>query len=203
MTLSRFAKSLLYTGAAAVLTVLSVYYQRMLHQEGGPADGYFAIHRVLFFVAIALMGVAVYSFLSYTRKQKRHRVDSLMLLATGVLLMAVTIALWIGFGGVQEPFDATGYMAVNIQIATLTALPLPFWIRGLVLACTTHEENKGKRLGAKLASLAVAVLIVVLVAVGGMMRMMYYDETSAAGDDPRNGGRPSASQMKEGEKAHV
>lgn len=203
MTLSRFAKSLLYTGAAAVLTVLSVYYQRMLHQKGGPAEGYFAIHRVLFFVSVVLMGIAVYSFLSYTRKQKRHRADSLMLLVTGVSLMAVTIALWIGFGGVQEPFDATGYMAVNIQITTLTVLPVPFWIRGLVLACTTHEDNKGKRLAAKLASLAVALLMAVLVAVGGMMRMMYYDETNAIEDDALNGGRPSISQMKKGAKNNV
>ncbi len=203
MTLSRFAKSLLYTGLAAVLTALSVYYQQMLHQESGPAAGYFAIHRVLFFVAVALMGVAVYSFLSYTRKQKRHRADSLMLLISGVLLMVVTIALWIGFGGVQEPFDATGYMAVNIQIAVLTVLPVPFWIRGMVLACTTHEESKGKRWAAKLASLAVAVLLVVLVAAGGMMRMMYYDEASAAQDDTRQGGRPIVSQMKEGEKVNV
>lgn len=185
MTLSRFAKSLLYTGAAAILTALSVYYQQMLHAPQGPEEGYFAVHRVMFFVAVILMGVAVYSFMSYTRKQKRHRVDSLILLLTGVLLMAATLALWIGFGGVQEPFDSVGYTAVNIQIACLTALPLPFWVRGLVLACTTHEDSRAKRLGAKLFSLAVAIVLVVLAAFGGIMRMMYYEGDGSSAQDGR------------------
>lgn len=193
MTLSRFVKSLLYTGAAAVLTALSVYYQQMLHAPQGPEEGYFAVHRVMFFVAVILMGVAVYSFMSYTRKQKRHRIDSLILLMTGVLLMAATLALWIGFGGVQEPFDSAGYTAVNIQIACLTVLPLPFWVRGLVLACTTHEDSRAKRLGAKLFSLAVAIVLVVLVAAGGVMRMMYYEDDGSSTQD----GRPAQSQQTE------
>ena len=174
MTLSRFVKSLLYTGAAAVLTALSVYYQQMLHAPQGPEEGYFAVHRV-------------------TRKQKRHRIDSLILLMTGVLLMAATLALWIGFGGVQEPFDSAGYTAVNIQIACLTVLPLPFWVRGLVLACTTHEDSRAKRLGAKLFSLAVAIVLVVLVAAGGVMRMMYYEDDGSSTQD----GRPAQSQQTE------
>ncbi len=193
MTLSRFVKSLLYTGAAAVLTALSVYYQQMLHAPQGPEEGYFAVHRVMFFVAVILMGVAVYSFMSYTRKQKRHRIDSLILLITGVLLMVATLALWIGFGGVQEPFDSAGYTAVNIQIACLTVLPLPFWVRGLVLACTTHEDSRAKRLGAKLFSLAVAIVLVVLIAAGGIMRMMYYEDDGSSTQD----GRPAQSQQTE------
>lgn len=180
MMVSRFAKSLLYTGLSAVLTVLAVVYQGKLHAEAGPEDGYFVVHRVMFLLAVVLMGVGVYSFLSYTRKRKHHRGDSLMLLLTGMGLMAVTLALWIGFGGVQEPFDATGYLAVNIQITVLTALPVPFWIRGLVLACTTHEENGKKRLVAKLCSLATAVLLLVLIATGGLMRMMYFDSQADA-----------------------
>ena len=175
MTLSRFAKSLLYTIGAVIFGVLSVYYQGQLHAADGPESGYFAVHRIMFLLSVVLMGVGVYSFLSYTRRKKHHRSDSLMLLVTGMGLMAVTLALWIGFGGVQEPFDTTGYTAVNIQIVALTVLPIPFWIRGLVLACTTHEDNAKKRWAAKLASLAAAVMMVVVIACGGMMRMMYFD----------------------------
>lgn len=197
MTLSRFAKSLLYTAGAAILAGVSAVYQGKLHAAAGPETAYFAIHRLLFFLAVVMMGVGLYSFLSYTRKQKHHRSDSWMLLFTGVGVMAVTLALWIGFGGVQEPFDANGYTAVNIQIVTLTLLPVPFWIRGLVLACTTHEESAGKRRGAKLASLAVALLMAALVGFGGMMRMMYFDGKADAEAARQNSGRAVAAQSLE------
>ena len=194
MTLSRFAKSLMYTVGAAALAVVSAVYQGKLHADAGPESAYFAVHRLLFLLAVVMMGVGVYSFLSCTRKQRRHRIDSGMLLATGVGIMAVTLALWIGFGGVQEPFDATGYTAVNIQIVTLTLLPVPFWIRGLVLACTTHEDVPAKRWIAKIASLAVAVLMVVMIAAGGMMRMMYFDSKADAAAARENNSRTATSQ---------
>lgn len=172
--MTNYAKSWLYTVGSALLMGLSAWYQIRLHDPAGPEEGYFAVHRVLLVLSFVLLGSAVYSFISCTRRSRKHRADSLTLFLTGLGLLVLTLVVWIGFGGVQAPFDAAGYTAVNLQIVTLTLLPLPFWVRGLVLACSQAVEDRRQRRLGKIASFVAGLLMVVLVAAGGMLRLMYY-----------------------------
>lgn len=173
--MTNYGKSWLYTVGSALLMGLSAYYQWRLHDPAGPGDGYFALHRVMLVLSFVLIGVAVYAYMAYARRSRRHGRDRLLLLLSGLGLLAMTLVIWIGFGGVQEPFDAAGYTAVNLQIVTMTLLPVPFWIRGLVLACSHGVEDRRQRRVGKVISLIAALLMVVLIATGGMMRLMYYE----------------------------
>lgn len=173
--MTNYLKSWLYTVGSVVMMGLSAYYHSLLQEDAGPESGYFAVHRMMFLLAVVLMGVGVYTYLSYTRKSRKHRADSLTLTLTGLGVLIVTLIIWIGYGGVQPPFDAEGYTAVNIQIVSLALIPLPFWVRGLVLGCSDEIEERGKRRTLKIASLVVALIMLTLIITGGMMGLLEYN----------------------------
>ncbi|MGI6263920.1 MAG: hypothetical protein ACOYJY_00430 [Acutalibacteraceae bacterium] len=169
--MTRFVKSLTYTGAAALTTILSALIQSGLRADGGPEAGYYAAHRWLLLTAVVLFGGGVYLFLFHRRDGLRP--DGVMLAATGAGLLIATVALWIGYGGLAEPFDETGYRAVNLQIALLTAAPLPFWVRGLALGLSHEIEPPARRRIAWGSAAAVGALFAGLIAAGALLRMMY------------------------------
>ena len=63
MNISRFAKSIAYLAAAALLLLLSVIFQVGMHSEGGPEASYFRSNTFLFVVAIGCIGTGVYSYI--------------------------------------------------------------------------------------------------------------------------------------------
>lgn len=182
MTISRFAKSIAYLAAAALLLLLSVIFQVGMHNEGGPETSYFRSNTFLFVVAIACIGTGVYSYIGYVRRHREHALDSLFLLLIGLVLLVSCILVFLNFGGLIGSFDQEGYTAVNINIIVLTVLPLPFLIRGLVLAFSTREDSRARRLGVQIAALLIIAGFVLSLAVGGTMRTMQYDPSLVSGE---------------------
>ncbi len=167
-------KSWLYTLAAILLTGVSSYYQVGLHDPAGPEMGHYALHRVMLVLSFVLFGVAVYAYISHPKRTPQYRWDRLFLLLVGLGLLIITLVIWIWYGGSPIPFDSIGYTAVNLQIVSMTLLPIPFLIRGGVLAFSYKIEDPIKARSAKIALLLGVILFVVCVAVGWMFRMMTY-----------------------------
>ena len=64
----------------------------------------------------------------------------------------------------------------------LTLLPVPFLIRGIILALSTRDDSKACRRGAQIAALLVTAGLIASLALGGMMRMVRFDESSSLSD---------------------
>ena len=180
MNITRFAKSIAYLAAAALLIAVSVFFQVGMHSEGGPEASYFRSNTFLFVVAIGCIGTGVYSYIGYVRRHREHALDSLFLLLVGLAVLIASILVFLNFGGLAGTFDKAGYTAVNINIVALTLLPIPFLIRGLVLAFSTREVSRARRLSVQLAALLVTAGFLLSLAMGGMMRTMRYDPSSVS-----------------------
>lgn len=180
MNISRFAKCIVYEVVTALLLGIGVAFQTAMHNPGGPETAYFRSGTFLFLLAITLIGTAVYSFLSYTRRHRQHRADSLFWLLTGLAVMTVSLVVFFLFGGLERPFPETGYTAVNVNVAVLTVLPVPFLVRAFVLALSTREEQRAKRRGVQIAALALTVVLAVLLAAGQTLHMVRYTGESAS-----------------------
>lgn len=99
MNISRFAKSIAYLAAAALLLLLSVIFQVGMHSEGGPEASYFRSNTFLFVVAIGCVGTGVYSYIGYVRRHREHALDSLFLLLVGLAVLIASILVFLNFGG--------------------------------------------------------------------------------------------------------
>lgn len=178
MKISRYAKSLVYMIFTLIFLALSTYFQVAMHKNG-LENVYFKSVFYIFITAIACIGTAVYSYRSFTKRHREHAGDSLFLLIIGLALVAAAVFVIVNFGGLGDIFDASGYTAANLNIVLMTVMPVPFFIRGLCLALSKREENRGLR-GAALAFCAVAAAAYILsIAVGGMMRMVHYSGSSS------------------------
>lgn len=179
MNISRFAKAVAYECLTAILFLISVFSQAVLHHEDGPEAGYFRCGLILFIAASTLLGVGVYSMMAYTWRHREHILDSVFLLAVGIVLMVAVITQVILYGGLEAPFDEAGYTAANIHIVLMAILPVPFLIRSIILAFSTREKG-GKRLGVQIGAGALTLVLVVLAAIGPYMRFVHYEGDNAS-----------------------
>ena len=184
MKITRLAKGIAYLVATVLVSCISVAMQAAMHTEGGLEENYFRSDGVLFLIAATVLGVGVYSWLSYTRRHREHRMDSLFLVATGGTLMLLTVFVVVYYGGMEGSFDESGHTAVNLNIALFSALPLPFLVRAVVLAVGAGRENPSGRTGLLIACGMVALALVILLFTGGLMKMTSYDAGAADSSTP-------------------
>lgn len=183
MNITRFAKSIAYLAAAALLIAVSVFFQLGMHSEGGMETSYFRSNLFLFIAAAGCLGTGVYSYIGYVRRHREHAFDSLFLVIVGAVVMAAFLFVFLNFGGLGDTFEKDGYTATNVNIVMLTLLPLPFLIRGIVLALSTRDDSKARRRGVQIAALLVTAGMIASLAFGGMMRMVRFDESSSFSDE--------------------
>ena len=103
--------------------------------------------------------------------------------------MVLVVVLVLQFGGLEGEFDEAGHTAANVVIIALTVLPVPFWLRTLVLACTLRDGGKSRRAAMLAAAGLLLAAFVILSATGVTMRMVRYEggETgSSAETDEEN-----------------
>lgn len=174
MKISRCTKAVIYQIAAIVLTGVTVYFLLPMRSEEGLEAAYFRSNTFLFVSAAVLLGTGIYTLLSYTRRHREHLPDSVLLLLTGLVLMIMSVATIFVFGGLDSPFTESGYTAANVNIITLSMLPFPFFIRGLVLSFGRSAEQPANRRAAFAAGILAAAAIVLAVLFGGLFRLVEY-----------------------------
>ncbi|MDD3693619.1 MAG: hypothetical protein PHX02_06945 [Oscillospiraceae bacterium] len=176
MGVSRFVKAILYLAAAALLLAVSVYFQHSMRTQGGLEAAYFRSCTYLYLVSFAIAGIGLYSYLSYSRKHREYAADSIFLLLLGLTLIFLSILNIIKFGGLYAPFGNEGFFAANVNIIVLSLMPLPFFVRGFILAISKEQGKPGrlKRAALIISALTAAVYIAAAVS-GGIFRLVYFD----------------------------
>ncbi|MDD2417830.1 MAG: hypothetical protein PHR24_02640 [Oscillospiraceae bacterium] len=172
--ISRPAKVLIYMISVIIITLLSFYFVRSMNSAQTMEAAYFRSNSYMFVAASVLLGSGIYSYISYTRHNREHASDSLVLVLIGLALMITTVAAIIVFGGLETPFTQQGYNAVNINIISLSVLPIPFFIKGLVLSFGSGFEKNSTRKLAWISCGVAAVLIIIAFSLGGLFRLVEY-----------------------------
>lgn len=178
MKISKFAKSVAYLAAGGILLAVSLWFQFSLHGEDGLEAHYFQSDAYLFILAAAFMGVGAYSYMSYTRRMKEHRGDSLFLFVTGLVLMVLAVVAIVMYGGLEGSFDESGYTAANVNIVILTLTPLPCLVRGALLSLGAGREHPAGRLVVLIVTSVILLAMLVLAFSGNLMQMTQYVESS-------------------------
>lgn len=144
MNISRFAKAIAYECLTALLLVISVLFQAAMHTEGQMEEAYVRSNVLLFLTAAVLLGVGVYSLMSYTRRHRQHVWDSVFFLVIGFAFMIAAVMTIVNFGGLEGTFTESGYTAMNVNVVLLTALRCPSGFVGYT-GLLYREKSVGKR----------------------------------------------------------
>ncbi|MDD2362807.1 MAG: hypothetical protein PHH84_07645 [Oscillospiraceae bacterium] len=174
LKISRSGKALAYQISTIIITAFTFYFVRLMNSAETIEAAYFRSNSYMFAVASVLLGCGIYSYISYTRHYREHAGDSLLLVLVGLALMIISVSSTIVFGGLDMPFTEQGYNAANINIIALSALPIPFFIKGLVLSLGRGFEKKPNQISAWVACGVVAVLIIIAFLLGGMFSLVEY-----------------------------
>lgn len=175
--ITRFAKSIVYLVFTTGLLLLSVFFTAGIHNTEQLEQNYFRSTSYLFILAAVLIGAAIYSYQAYTRKYREHVWDSLLLLVTGLVLMGAVLFIILYYGGLEGTFTESGYTAANVNIVVLAMLPLPFFVRTVVLAFSLQEPRRGRRLGVQIACAVLLAGMILTFALGGLLGMVRYTGT--------------------------
>ena len=176
MRITRFAKAIAYECLTALLILLSFALQNGLQQTEQLEAAYGRSNLFLFIAAAVLLGVGVYSLMSYTSRHREHILDSIFFIVVGVFYMAAAMIVFLTYGGLEGTFTQSGYTAANINLVLLSALPVPFWVRTVVLVFSTREKSVGRRAGVQIICGLLAAVLVGLALTGRYMHMLTYVE---------------------------
>ena len=163
MKVTKGAKAVLWAAISLALMAVAVWIVTPLRITEDIVSSYLGSCVRLFLVACCLLGVAVYSFIAYTRKHKEHRADSWFMFGIGLAVLVLSVIIILRFGGMMnENFDQTSNAAINLNIGFCSVLPFPFMVRTWVLAASSRL-TKAQRAVAVLAALATVAVYLVLV----------------------------------------
>ena len=166
MTVSHFAKAVIWAAFAAVILAVSAVFSWRLHQPAQMESAYFQSNLYWFILAVGMVGCGV-SFRRYAKAEPSHRPDVAFLLIEGGLLIVGWIVMLLRFGGISGKFNAAALTAVNVNILTLMAAPLPPLIYAAVLALSTGIDKKSHRVVAVTLVAALFAAVAATVLAGG------------------------------------
>jgi len=164
MIITRFTKSVAYLSVAALFCLLSIWLTVPLHNEQTYMGAYMKAVLFLFLCGCIFLTAALYSHSYLSKKNREHRRDTSFFLIFGLILLIGDIALILLYGGIAMEPD---YTSANIAIVLLALLPLPFWIRGIVLAFSNDHKNRAV---VQIAACVLAILWVGLIAMGLLLK---------------------------------
>jgi len=170
--ITKCTKAVTYAVLAVCFTVFAVWTVSPLHNAADFVTAYWRSDILLFLTACSVLGVGVYSFWAYTRRRKTHRADSWFFILTGAALLAFSVAVILRFGGItEENFDMAAGAALNLNIGAVSAIPLPFLVRGWILACTARFSHKQRTVAVIAAAIATAVYLAAVISGQLMFRV--------------------------------
>lgn len=176
MRITRFAKAIVYECFTALLIVLSFVFQNGLQNPEQMEIAYSRSNWFLFITAAVLLGVGVYSLMSYTSRHREHILDSVFFIVIGVFYMVAAMIVFLTYGGLEGTFTQSGYTAANINLVLLSALPAPFLVRTIVLVFSTREKSVARRTVVQIVCGLLAAALVALILTGRYMHMLTYVE---------------------------
>jgi len=174
--ISRYFKAVVFQVTGLVLLVAAELIISSMRTQGNIEAGYFRSNTYLFITSIVLLGIGVYSTGAYYKTKQEHRADMIFFLLAGILLTVTSVVIFILYGGLEAPFDSSGFVAANVNITVVSILPVPFILRGLVLSLKRAEgKNWLKVLSLALSLIAVAAFVFAIV-FGDVFRLVYFKD---------------------------
>ncbi len=168
MKITKCVKAVGYALLAVCLTALAVWTVAPLHNSVDYVTAYWRSDILLFLTACSVLGIGVYSFVGYTRRHPIHRVDSWFFMTVGAILLVFTVVVICRFGGItEEYFNAAANAALNLNVGAASVLPLPFLVRGWILACTARFTRRERTVSC--VAMAVATAVYAATVVGGQL----------------------------------
>lgn len=172
MKITKCGKAVTYAVLTVFLTAFAMWIVSPLHNAADHVTAYWRSDILLFLTACSVLGVGVYSFVGYTRHRSAHRADSWFFIVTGAVLLVFSVAVILRFGGItEENFDTAAGAALNLNIGAASALPLPFLVRGWVLACTARFTRRERIVSVTAAAVATVVYLSVVISGQLMFRI--------------------------------
>lgn len=169
MTVGKCGKTVAYAVATLLVIGFSVWTVGPMYSSDEIVTAYLRSELLLLLAGCGLSGVGAYSFFAYTKRHREHRADSWFLAACGGAILLLAIVTLCRFGGMTEQnFSETSLAAVNLNIMLASALPLPFLVRAVILACGVEQTRK--RLIGWVAVAVAAALFITLAACGVLLR---------------------------------
>ncbi len=165
----RFAVYAVLTAMSAVLAAVFVFG---MHSADGPEDAYFGAGRYLLIASAVLLGGGIVFYREYGKKHPAFTADTWLVTTVGAVMLVCWVALWLSYGGLQPPFVLSAYIAINLRIALLSLLPLPFAVRLFTLIPARGNATKRFRTAVWGVSLCLAVGLIALIALGGLWAML-------------------------------
>lgn len=163
MKVTKGGKAVLWAAISLALMAVAVWIVTPLRVTEDIVSSYLGSCVRLFLVACCLLGVAVYSFIGYTRKHKDHRGDTWFMLGVGLVVLVMSVIIILRFGGMMnENFDETSNAAINLNIGLCSVLPLPCVVRTWVLAASSRLTKKQRTVAVVAALVTVAVYLVLV-----------------------------------------
>ncbi len=163
MKITKCGKAVAYAVLSVCLTALAIWIVSPLHNAAEYMAGYWRSDILLFLTACTLLGIGVYSFFAYTRRTA-HRVDSWYFMAVGAVLLVFSVVVIVRFGGITaENFDVTATAALNLNVGAAGVLPIPFLVRGWVLAGTARFSRRQRATACIAVGVGTAMYLMALI----------------------------------------
>ena len=176
MKLSSLAKGWLYAVFTAAVLAFSLWFQKQMHVSGGLEKGYFSASMALALAAFTVLGIGVYTMLSFRKSSRRKiPVDALLWAAVGFSMLVAAVAIIVSYGGLSRPFGADGYTAANLMTAILSVLPLPWMVRLLTLAFCKGQDASVSRTVLRCVAVAFILLVPMLVVTEQYFCFFYFE----------------------------
>ncbi|MBR3289511.1 MAG: hypothetical protein IKI63_01895, partial [Clostridia bacterium] len=87
------------------------------------------------------------------------------------LLVLWFVFFWV-YGGLSAVTDVAGVRVRNTGIVAMSALPLPFALRGAVLAFFSQDENRARRVTLCVIAGVLILGYILLIVCGGLMNTL-------------------------------
>ncbi len=181
MKSSKCGGAIAYAAATLVMTLFSVWACTPMYSSDDPVTAYLRSVILLFAAACGLLGVGVYTLLTFARRRPERRGESWFLMAFGGVVLILAVVVIARFGGMSDGnFGDGSYTAINLNLILFGLLPLPLWGRAVIAALSTKERSH--RIVAWSAVAIAAALFIVFAASGRLLHTVRAAKPSSSID---------------------
>lgn len=181
MKSSKSGCAIAYAAAALAMTLFSAWACAPMYSSDDPVTAYLRSVILLFVAACAVLGVGVYTLLTYARRHPERRGESWFLMAFGGVMLILAVVVIGRFGGMSDGnFGDGSYTAINLNLILFGLLPLPLWGRAVIAALGTKE--RAHRIAAWSAVTIAAAVFIVLAASGRLLHTVRAAKPSSSID---------------------